>query len=310
MVEAAAQLVEADHASVRLLDAGCERLLAACRSGDPERDPASGQPMNFRRGEGLLGWVVEARKPLLLHDPMNDARFAARDGQAELSSFAGVPLVAGQSCFGVLSTVKSEGRLDDDSLHWLTVLAAFCAPHLEIARLGALTEQDPLTGALNRRGFDRVYPPETDEGRTMVDPFCVVVADLDHFKKVNDTYGHAVGDEVLRLVMAELQAGVRRADRVVRIGGEEFLLLLPETALHRAVKVAERIRESVARKRLVVGSHEIKITISMGLAERALGETRAELLARADAAMYEAKSAGRDRIVVSKTPGPLLPASR
>ena len=114
---------------------------------------------------------------------------------------------------------------------------------------------------------------------------------------------------LVRLVMAELQAGVRRADQVVRIGGEEFLLLLPETSLHRAAKVAERIRQSVANKCLKVGSHEVRITVSMGLAERALGESRSELLARADEAMYEAKSGGRNRVVVAKTPTTPPPSS-
>jgi diguanylate cyclase len=214
----------------------------------------------------------------------------------------GVPLISGSSCFGVLSTLRGATCFGEEDLHWLTLLAAMCAPHLEIARLSALTEQDPLTGALNRRGFDRVYPPSEVEARTMVDPLCVVVVDLDHFKKVNDTYGHAVGDEVLRIVMSELQAGVRRADQVVRLGGEEFLLLLPETTLHRASRVAERIRERIARRTLRVGSQEVRVTISMGVAERALGEPRTELISRADVAMYEAKSSGRNRVVVAETP--------
>ena len=302
VVEAAARLVEAQHASVRLLDASCERLVAACRSGDSPEGLASRKPMEFRRGEGLLGWVVEQRECLLLHEPMDDSRFVARPNQRRIASFAGVPLVAGNSCFGVLSALRSDDRFDDEVLRWLTVLAAVCAPQLEIARLNSLTEQDPLTGALNRRGFDRVYPPGGVDGQTMVDPICVVVVDLDHFKRVNDTHGHAVGDEVLRLVMSELQAGVRRNDRVVRLGGEEFLLFLPETNLHRASQVADRIREGIAARTLKVGSNEIRVTISMGVAERALGEPRSDLISRADAAMYAAKEAGRNRIVVAETP--------
>lgn len=302
VVDAAAELIGAQHASVRLLDADCERLVAACRTGNTPEGVVSRAPMEFKRGEGLLGWVVEQRECLLLHDPTTDPRFVARPNQLPLASFAGVPLVAGSSCFGVLSVITGGDRLDDEALHWLTLLGAVSAPQLEIARLAALTEQDPLTGALNRRGFDRVYPPAEDSGRTMVDPICVVVVDLDHFKEVNDTYGHAVGDELLRLVMSECRSGVRRGDQVVRTGGEEFLLLLPDTNLHRAAQVAERIRGRVEARGLRVGNIEVKVTLSMGVSERSLGEERSDLIGRADRAMYGAKSAGRNRVVVSETP--------
>jgi diguanylate cyclase (GGDEF)-like protein len=129
----------------------------------------------------------------------------------------------------------------------------------------------------------------------------LLMIDIDHFKSFNDVYGHLAGDQVLIAVARALQRDVRAGDHVARFGGEEFLVLLPNTATTEAVQIATRLRRNV--KHTALSSHEGAplpgITISIGLAEGLLGESTDSLLARADAALYQAKQEGRDRLIVS-----------
>lgn len=299
VVECTATILEVEHASVRLLDPSQQFLLAAYRTGQSGVTPA----MEFRRGEGLLGWIAEHGEPLCLVDPQNDSRFVARPGSRPIKSFAGAPLVAGQRCFGVLSADSERRELGTDELMILCLISAICAPQLEIARLSRLIHVDPLTGTLNRRGLDQLYPDEGNDrdAATITDPLTVILADIDHFKKVNDEHGHALGDEVLRKVARLLAQTVRGGDEVVRLGGEEFLMVLPDVGLKRALDVAERARQAVERSEIQVGDETIRVTISAGVAERQLGERRDDLVGRADEAMYAAKAAGRNRVMAAPT---------
>ncbi|MFC6667839.1 GGDEF domain-containing protein [Deinococcus radiopugnans] len=121
----------------------------------------------------------------------------------------------------------------------------------------------------------------------------MLLLDLDHFKALNDAFGHAAGDDVLREVAALGQSRLRPGDTLGRWGGEEFLAVLPQTALACGVEVAERLREVIAGH---VFAHGARVTVSIGVAQRVLGETEAGLIERADAAQYAAKRAGRDQV--------------
>ena len=123
--------------------------------------------------------------------------------------------------------------------------------------------------------------------------------DIDHFKRVNDTYGHTLGDEVLREVAVRLASSVRAVDLPCRYGGEEFVVVMPATRLTDAARIAERIRLAVAGETFPVGEKEISVTVSLGVSASAGAEDRPEsLLRRADEALYEAKAAGRNQVVV------------
>jgi diguanylate cyclase (GGDEF)-like protein len=155
---------------------------------------------------------------------------------------------------------------------------------------------DPLTGLANRRHFDaqlaRMLVQAGLDGREA----SLVLVDLDHFKQVNDRHSHSTGDGVLRLVAAEIARQSRVSDLPARIGGEEFAILLPDTALPEASTVAERIRVAVAQLDLGALAAGLRVTVSAGVAGSAADPAPDAVLAAADAALYEAKRSGRNRV--------------
>ena len=167
----------------------------------------------------------------------------------------------------------------------------------ELTRLATI---DPLTATANRRHFLAQAAQEMDRAIRYARPFSVVMIDIDHFKAVNDTYGHAVGDAVLGAVAAACRTLLRDVDCLGRIGGEEFALLLPETVLTGAIDAADRLRQAIAQAGINLAERRLHVTASLGVAERRPEETDFDhLLARADAALYRAKAAGRDRVEAS-----------
>ncbi len=288
IADRAGQILGVARVSVRLLDPTCTSLLAIARAGEPLHD----QPTAFQVGEGLVGWIVEHNEPLRVAQGDTDPRFVPRPGMTErLGGFLGVPIRAGEQCTGVLSAVGPAGCFDASHEQLLTLIAALCGPYVEIARLSRLSRVDPLTGSLNRRGLDEAFP-EVGEAAVM----SVAMLDIDRFKAINDEHGHAAGDLVLRQVAVVVGNVVRAGDAVVRFGGEEFLLVLPGVAHEAALRICERARAAVEAAQLVVGGVRIAATVSIGVAELRAGETRDAVIARADAALYRAKHAGRNRV--------------
>ena len=159
---------------------------------------------------------------------------------------------------------------------------------------------DALTGIANRKQFDidldRAILQFAQDGA----PLCLLVLDIDYFKRFNDTFGHAVGDQVLKLLAMTLKESIKGRDTAARYGGEEFVILLPETSLEDAVTLADVIRERVRRKRIVnrsTGQDMGEITVSIGVGCYLAGELPNDLFTRADAALYQAKNEGRNRVV-------------
>ncbi len=164
--------------------------------------------------------------------------------------------------------------------------------------LDQLSRTDPLTGLHNRRHLDEELGRRHGEARRHHDPLGVVLLDIDHFKQVNDVYGHPVGDDVLREVARRIQKELRLEDVAGRWGGEEFLIILPRTDLDGVIVLADRIRRSISATPVTAGEHQITVTISGGCAAGP-GESPAELLRRADKRLYQAKDAGRNQIVAA-----------
>ena len=167
-------------------------------------------------------------------------------------------------------------------------------------RLADLAQRDPLTGLLNRRAILAHLDGLHKDRRQILQPVCLMMIDVDHFKSINDQHGHAVGDEVLRTVSQSLVAQLRDSDRVGRIGGEEFLVVLGSTDLPHAQQVAERLRHELSELTVTCVNQPLRITVSIGLAQSHTNEEDwADVIGRADAGLYEAKRAGRNRVVVA-----------
>ncbi|MDD3517521.1 MAG: GGDEF domain-containing protein [Chromatiales bacterium] len=166
-----------------------------------------------------------------------------------------------------------------------------------IAELEHLATTDPLTGVLNRRRFWELAQEEFSRARRYQRALSLLVLDIDHFKNINDTHGHPVGDQVIRTVAEFCIDTARSTDVVARLGGEEFAILLPETPLANAETVAERLRQMIGSSPIGVGDLLIPLTASIGVAELDAEDADFDaLVLRTDRALYEAKGAGRDRV--------------
>jgi len=171
--------------------------------------------------------------------------------------------------------------------------------HVQRKKLEDLAIQDPLTGLNNRRYFMMSASEHLRLANRNGHPLCILMVDLDHFKRINDTFGHGTGDQVIRLAADVLRHELRASDILARFGGEEFIACLPETGLEAAGVAAERIRSNLEGSSLAAAQGEgavLRVTASLGIATRAGSESLEELIERADQALYEAKHGGRNRV--------------
>jgi diguanylate cyclase len=181
---------------------------------------------------------------------------------------------------------------------------------LDAVRSESLT--DPLTSLANRKYFDDALTKAVDEARAKGEPLSLIMTDIDHFKKFNDSYGHLTGDQVLRLVAIAAKHNVKGQDIVARYGGEEFAIILPNTVLPSAVTVGNHIRQGVMSKELMkrsTGEHLGRITISAGVATLQPNDTLQTLIERADTCLYAAKRNGRNRVIGEADPEVANPSS-
>ena len=227
-----------------------------------------------------------------------------------ITSVALLPLARHGQLMGSLhfGSANPDRYVSDCGTAFLERLAEIIAICLESAlsqeRLKRVGLTDALTGVQNRRYFEHRCPVEISQARRYKHPLACMFLDIDKFKRINDTYGHPTGDEVLRSVANIIQAQLRSGDTIARYGGEEFVVLLPKSELHHARQIAERIRSSIEEEHLLAHSgHVIKMTISIGLSmlpAKNLSEEShqlaAVLVAAADKALYQAKHNGRNRV--------------
>ena len=243
---------------------------------------AAGIPIVSRRGEDVFG------------PGMPERRRNQRAGTA-------YPLADGNVVIGALVLLGAPLDPDAPLIEQVGTLVAELGPRLAAARAVHDAEQrairDPLTGLCNRREFERALAEYRGEGSRPAPPATLIYVDLDHFKRLNDTLGHAAGDAALKHVAYLLEAAVRDGDLVARIGGEEFAIWLPRTPLAPGLEVAERIRESIAGSTWMWRSSPYIVTTSCGVAAYPdpIGDLM-NLRGAADAALYRAKQAGRNRV--------------
>jgi diguanylate cyclase (GGDEF)-like protein len=267
--------------------------------------------LRLQRGEGIAGWVAEHNAPLIVDDVTADPRFAARfdkTSRFHTKSILCVPLAIKGRVLGVIELVNGEGdgSFSSEDLRILSTVAEFSAIAIEnaqnFAKVQELTVLDDHTGLFNSRHLKRTLEQEIVRATRFGHPVSLVFFDLDYFKRVNDTYGHQAGSKVLAEVGRLLLGTLRSTDVPVRYGGDEFVVLLPETSKDQAMECAKRLRGEISRwKFLAEESYgPLQITASLGVASFP-DDARApeELLRRADDAMYRVKAERRDGVAAA-----------
>jgi diguanylate cyclase (GGDEF)-like protein len=298
VTEAAMELLPGDHASIRVLDQSRMELLSGARSGIGENK----RPVRHVAGQGVAGWVVDHGELVRLRDAPLDSRFVVKPNQGfAIRSMLAVPLWSAGDVVGVLAVTSGDADVYDEGHETLAYLLANCAvPPIEKARLARLAITDAQTMAFNHSYLMPGLQAEMNKRRGQLS---VLLMDLDEFKTVNDRFGHAAGDEALREFASRVRATTRDPDVLVRRGGDEFVLIMPDTDQESAEAVASRIRAAMADEPFSLGAGRHKtITVSIGVATWNGREAAEALEQRADAAMYEVKEGGRDGIRVSEAP--------
>lgn len=301
VLEQLKQMVPYDSASVQLLE-GNELYIIG---GNGWKDDKEILNLRFSiPSDNPNTVVIERGVPYYLPDAgaVYD-RFSAPPHD-HIRSWLGIPLIVQEKTIGLLAIDSSEPN--DFSEHEIMIATEFAnqvAITLENARLLKETQNqaitDALTGIYNRRGLYQFGEIEFQRSRRINRPFSIIMFDLDHFKKVNDSHGHAAGDQILRELAQRCVKTSRTTDLVGRYGGEEFVILLTETNLEAARLIGERLRQSIMNSPFKTEAGNVTITSSLGVAEANQTDTLNSLIERADAALYRAKKAGRNKVIVS-----------
>ncbi len=245
--------------------------------------------------------MAHSKNSLTIPDTELDPDWVKTETTKDVLSWIGAPILDGDHVIGFLSLNNHiRNFYTEDQAEILSAFASQATIALTHARLHKeiheLAVTDPLTKILNRRGLERWGQYEVDRANRFISPLSAIFFDLDHFKIINDKYGHDAGDDVLKQIVSCCKLVIRKIDIFSRIGGEEFFIILPETSLPIAIQVAERIRETVADSTFRSNSHEMKITLSLGVVE--LNEeidTLPKLMNSADQYMYQSKQTGRNK---------------
>jgi diguanylate cyclase (GGDEF)-like protein len=243
--------------------------------------------------------TIRRRDTMNIPDALLDSRFADNPlvtGEPFIRSYLGVPLTTPDG-YNVGALCAIDRRPRDFSEQQTQMLASFASLVVDELELRRIAQTDHLTGAATRRGFVLELEKQTARMKRSGLASALVLLDVDHFKNVNDTYGHPVGDAVLRHLAERIRGSLRVGDTFGRLGGEEFGILLPDIEEKAAFESAERIRRAVAAQPLVK-EPELRVTISLGLCAQKGVATPAEWIAAADGALYQAKREGRDRVCV------------
>ena len=302
IVDSLREVTGAGHCSLMLLDESREYLTIKAANGLPEEVIKN---TCVKVGEGLVGWVASEGCPLLIKDIEKDPRFKRKNKQRYNSnSLLSVPLKNRGVVIGVLNVNNKEGAKEftyqDQNL--LTMFANQAAIAISNARLYQRLEvmalTDGVTGIYNHRAFQERLEKELARASRFDETISLMMIDVDHFKRINDNYGHLVGDTVLKDISLYLLQKVRRMDFVARYGGEEFAIILPGATKEATINSAERIRKGLESLSLVEENEKEVITISIGVSTyNEDSEESSMLIGCADTAMYMAKKQGRNRVI-------------
>ena len=255
---------------------------------------------------GLVGASMMNNEILIINDPYSDSRFnpaVDRETGYVTKSILTMPVTNNDGkvigAYQAINKIDNEGNdsaFTEEDVKRLSLATAFCGRSLESYMLYNEAMEDPLTGLRNRRGLHAHYERRIATLR-IYEKASIIMCDIDHFKHVNDTYGHNAGDEVLKYVANLLQSSIRIDDGAFRWGGEEFILLLPHKSTAEAIVLAERLRSLIEESVITFEGTGIKITMSFGVSEINPELTTEENVEAVDAKLYYAKEHGRNRVI-------------
>jgi diguanylate cyclase (GGDEF)-like protein len=297
------RVVPVKEMAIYVADHETHRLVPVLAIG-PDREAILA--MSHSLDEGITGWALAEGSPQNVPDTFEHPRARHVPGTPHVAeSMLLAPLVAGDHKLGIVACWRAGiGRFSPRDLEAASLFAHIAAAAWRNAQLymelldAAMT--DPLTRVYNSRWLRDTAQRDLQRASRSNRPFALLLLDLDHFKAVNDSAGHAAGDLLLQRAATTLRTGVRGTDAVVRIGGEEFVVLLHDVDARTATSVAEALRGTLHEVPLPPGCPGPRLTVSIGVAAYPSdGEDLDQLLAAADRAMYQAKHGGRDRVVVA-----------
>ncbi len=295
------QILELPVCAVSLIDAD-RQWFKACAGVSMRQTP---------RELSFCNLTIENDTPFVIRDMTKDPRFADHPmvvNPPHVRSYAGVPLTTPDG-YNVGSLCAVDMKPRDFSESEIAILEKFARLVVDELELRQIASTDALTGALSRRAWRDAAEKEIRRARRYGRGLSVAIMDIDRFKAINDAHGHPAGDVVIRTLAEQCLANKRDSDAFGRWGGEEFVMLLPETTAAQAEIVAERARRRFAETPIHAG-RQILATISAGVAElHPGGETLDDLIERADKALYAAKEGGRNRTVLADPPAPPLRAA-
>jgi diguanylate cyclase (GGDEF)-like protein/PAS domain S-box-containing protein len=294
------KVVYYDSASVFFVEEDHLRIVAMRGFPDPQQFLNRTYPLE----DPLLEEVKMSGGPLILFDAQADPRFERWGETNHVHGWLSVPLFVHGNCIGFLTLDnRNPGAYNTDHAKLAQVFANQAAIAIENARLfeqvQRLAVTDPLTHLHNRRYFFEVAHREMERARRYQSPLSLIMIDIDRFKEVNDTHGHLIGDMVLKTIAERLKAQLREIDILCRYGGEEFVILLPDTTLEAVYQVAERLRQAIIQTPIQADDRQVRVTTSLGVAYMDAECSQIDDLIRyADQALYQAKSAGRNQSIL------------
>jgi len=307
--EAAEKLMPCEAFSISILDEVNNEIEAVYLYDRDGQAPSVRIPAN----KGLSGYIISTGTPLLMQDLLEPGKLKDIDvihfGYPDhIRAFIAVPMRLGNKVIGMLSSQSySPHKYSIQDQHMLEMLASHAAIAINNAQLFAQVQRlaitDSLTNIYNRRYFFEAAQVEFSRANRYEHPFSIIMIDLDNYKTINDTYGHVIGDEALKLISQRLLENIRGSDILARYGGDEFSVLLPETDLPQAVEMAERLRILVSEAPIVVDQYQFNITISIGVTSSNEHVTDlSQIILSADMALYDAKSGERNKVAYHQWP--------
>ena len=302
ILKQAIDIASAEKGSLMLYDMETDRLNIRVLAGLPDteyQDKVNNNEIkcrSFKPGEGIAGRVFLNSQPMIVNNIREDSLFIESE-KSFVRSIACIPMVVYNDVIGVINvTNKKNGKeFTDQDIRMLKAVADQAAVAVNKAQLWDMAVTDSLTGLYVRRYFMVKLQEEIHRAERYDKIISIIMADLDRFKNINDTYGHDAGDRALKAISHFLQKNIRDVDAIARYGGEEFVMLIPDADKDAAFNLAERLREELAKIKL---DNLPAISISFGIATFPTDGTEVEdLIRKADAAMYAAKRAGRNKSV-------------